>query len=157
MSCLPSIIRIDGFTYQRIPIVEDGNCFFRAVAFWVYGDQEQHQYIRRLIVQHILSNWSRYKAFIVGDFSYHDRIRSMYDYGQCMKEDGRYGGSQECVATTEIFYVKIVVYSIENLGSPQVYGAMFESSFTFLFSGSQDYGHFDVIVRHDHVTLNIND
>lgn len=155
MPSLPSVLRINGLTYQRVPMVDDGNCFFRAVSFWVYGNQEQHADVRQLIVSHIMSNWNRYKSFIIGDDSYHNRIRSMYDYVECMQEDGRFGGSQECVATSEVFCVQLIIFTLGNLQAPQIYGPMHESTFTFLFSGSQDNGHFDVILRHDHVTLEI--
>lgn len=151
----PAMIRINHMSYQRIPMMDDGNCFFRAIAFWVYGNQNQHMDVRQLIVKHISNNWDRYRVFIVGDDSYHNRIRSLYDYIECMEHDGTFGGSQECVATSELFNVKLVIYTVENLKVPQVYGPAYDNTFTLLFSGSHDNGHFDVIIQNDHVALDI--
>ena len=36
-----------------IPIVGDGNCFFRAIAQLMYGSQEQHGRVRNEIVSYI--------------------------------------------------------------------------------------------------------
>lgn len=153
----PSILRIRNFIYKRIPIEEDGNCFFRAIALWVYGDQEEHSNIRNLVVHHVIYHWPRFKHFIIGDESYDEKIKSAKDYYKLMSENGKYGGSQECVAVTEIFNTRLTIYNLDYLtADPYVYGIEYYNNFLLLFSGDRDYGHFDVIVRHEHSVINID-
>lgn len=43
--------------FEKVPIVGDGNCLFRAIAHIVYYDEERHARVRSQIVQHM-----RYRA-----------------------------------------------------------------------------------------------
>ena len=51
-----------------IPMAGDGNCLFRALAFWKFGDQERHDDIRSRIVKFLTdypdivmnSYWAKY-------------------------------------------------------------------------------------------------
>ena len=46
----------------------DGNCFFRAIAHQLYGDESQHQMVREEAVQEVIKNSNRYRNFIAGSF-----------------------------------------------------------------------------------------
>lgn len=149
-------LRIRDHMFKRIPIQEDGNCFFRAIALWTYGDQDYHYDVRHLVVHHIVYHWPRYKYFIIGDESYDERIKSAKDYFNLMKVNGKYGGAQECVAVSELYLTKLLIFNLDSLTSPpQVYGHEHNNIYTLLFSGERDSGHFDVIVQNDHTVINM--
>ena len=47
----------------------DGNCFFRAIAHQLYGNELQHQKVREEPVQEVIRNSNRYKSFDAGSFN----------------------------------------------------------------------------------------
>ena len=60
--------KIDLFlnSYQRRtrPIQPDGNCFFRAISQALYGQQDNHEEIRNVLVQFVTSNKDVFVKFV---------------------------------------------------------------------------------------------
>ena len=42
---------------------EDGNCLFRAVSRWLYGDSEKYREVKKEIIAHIIAHKSFYSVF----------------------------------------------------------------------------------------------
>ena len=47
-------------------VLPDGNCFFRAISYWITGTCDQHAAVRALVVAHMRSNWREHGRRIVG-------------------------------------------------------------------------------------------
>ncbi|CAF1271440.1 unnamed protein product [Rotaria magnacalcarata] len=48
-------------------MIQDGNCFFRAISHQLYRDQEDHVHIRFLTIQYLIQNINDFKCFIGRD------------------------------------------------------------------------------------------
>lgn len=132
-----------------VKITGDGNCFFRAISYLLYGSESNHETIRKSVVEHISSNWSDYGDFIIGDDSYGMAVTTVDDYQSVMLKDGQYGGVQEAVAVSQLFDVRIVIYDADNLAAlPRRIGrSSVGRDLNLLFSGERDSGHFDVLIH----------
>lgn len=133
-----------------VKITGDGNCFFRAISYLLYGGEFRHESIRKSVVEHITSNWSDYGDFIVGDESYGSSVSSVDEYRSVMIRDGQYGGIQEAVAVSQLYDVRILIYDAENITAlPRIIGnSSVGRDLKLLFNGDRDSGHFDVLVAH---------
>jgi hypothetical protein len=48
---------------RRIPIVDDGNCFYRAVSTGYYKDVDMHHLLRRTTIEHMLESMDTYSPY----------------------------------------------------------------------------------------------
>ena len=53
---------------KLVNVRRDGNCFFRAIAHQLYGDQSQYQEVREAARQEVMKNSNRYRNFDTGSF-----------------------------------------------------------------------------------------
>ncbi|XP_014259302.1 OTU domain-containing protein 1-like [Cimex lectularius] len=127
-------------------VTPDGNCLFRALSFCLFGFEEHHPDIRHRCVHHVLRHWDSYKNFIIGDESFGAKISTPEDYGRHMGADGTYGGHVEITAAVDIFNLTIVVIDSATNYSHEFGSGRRGKVCSLLFSGSQDKGHFDVIL-----------
>ena len=68
----------------RIETIDsDGNCLFRAIADQLFGDPEQHEEVRRQIVDHMEENRAHFECFCEEDFD---------EYCARLRQDGEWGG-----------------------------------------------------------------
>ena len=49
-------------------MLQDGNCFFRAISDRVYGDSEMHDVVRRLCMDYMVQERDHFSAFVTEDF-----------------------------------------------------------------------------------------
>jgi hypothetical protein len=60
--------RLEHLQLLQVKMKDDGNCQFRAIAHHYYGDQEQHQKVRQMCVDHIKKQWeAEYSIFFDGE------------------------------------------------------------------------------------------
>ena len=66
-------------------IAGDGNCLFRAIAFFIYGTVDAHDRTRLEIVDEVLQNWVQYAEAVrhidAGPVEYRQRLLGRQDYG----------------------------------------------------------------------------
>lgn len=85
-----------------VPIIRDGNCFFRCIALLVTGSENDHASIRRMIVQHM-----------------HEHVMELENYTQKtgyinsskMAEPGTWATDTEIISTASWLHTDIFVYS----------------------------------------------
>ena len=56
---------------ERIKVSGDGNCFYRCISIWKYGNEHKHADIRNEIISHMSLNAEIYKEYVDGDFYSH--------------------------------------------------------------------------------------
>jgi len=96
-----------GLRVRRVS--SDGNCLFRSIAFCVWGDEEHHTYLRRLVCEHMLAHRSHFGLYTDGSFD-----RWLED----MRQNGCWGGELCIQAAEEILDRPIKVFSSENPSQP---------------------------------------
>jgi len=119
----------------------DGNCLFRALAFLLLGNQENHPIIRKMVVEHILKNKSYFIDFIDEDFD---------KYTIKLAQDKSWGDAIAIQAASELCERKIEIYTQQNTSN----NLFLRRSFYEEIPGSQDSlkllhspGHYDAIFK----------
>ncbi|GIX74863.1 OTU domain-containing protein [Caerostris extrusa] len=127
-----------GGRFKIHSITGDGNCLFRAMAYFVLGKQIKHAFIRDQVVNYVCENWDRFKNFTSEE--------EMEAYEKRMSSASTYGGEAEIVAFSEVFGCKVNVFFKDSPGrEPLVFGDSSTNCFV-LYSGLNDYGHYDVLL-----------
>lgn len=90
---LPSSLR-------RVPILGDGNCLFRAIG---YHTRDDHEQLRALAVNHVLTHWDTYQGFIGSEHYIAD-----------LAGDGVWAGHVALVALAEELDLHIRVYRFDG-------------------------------------------
>ena len=88
--------------FERIDILGDGNCLFRAILCCLIGDDSGHMDLRNDICDHILENRNQYANFIYD--------QNIEDYIKKMRKDGVWGDHLELVVASTILRFNFVVY-----------------------------------------------
>ena len=97
-----------GRRFLHVPIRGDGNCFFRAIARLLYGDQERHGHVRAELMTFCNINWAKYRFILRKHYpEYNTRDR----YVNYMGQDAIYGGHPELIAASECYGIPISVYN----------------------------------------------
>ena len=96
-----------GFRVRHVSA--DGNCLFRSIAFLVWGDESHHDYLRRLVCEHMLSHRSHFGLYTDGSFD---------QWLENMRQDGCWGGELAIQASEEILDRPIQVFSSEDPSQP---------------------------------------
>ena len=96
--------------YQIIRVCCEGNCLYRAVSYFMYGDMNQFRQIRGTMIETIVSNWEFYSNFIVGNLSYSANLQTPDDYVELITEGDWHGGECELNAISSIFNIHILVW-----------------------------------------------
>ncbi|KAF7136382.1 hypothetical protein RHSIM_Rhsim08G0099200 [Rhododendron simsii] len=134
--------QLDALGLKIFQVTADGNCFFRALADQVEGNEEEHQRYRSMVAQFILDNNPRddmrgiacmcpkppspddctnnremFEPFIEDDVSFDE-------YCQSMEKDGTWAGNMELQAASLVTRTNICIH--RNM-SPRWYIRNFES------------------------------
>lgn len=99
ISTFPSL----GFKHVAIP--GDGNCLFRAVCMSLYGTDESHFDLRRVVAQYLRLNSEFFRPFITG---------VVERYIQTLEENGSWAGDMEIQILSEIYDCPIEIYTTSN-------------------------------------------
>ena len=55
---------------QIIPVGADGNCFFRAIAHQIEGNEEEHSRYREMVVEYIMQHREDFEPFIENNVNF---------------------------------------------------------------------------------------
>lgn len=99
-----------------IQVAADGNCFFRALADQLEGDEEKHDKYRSMVVQYIEKNRELFEPFIEDEVPFHE-------YCQSMEKDGTWAGHMELQAASHVTRSNICIH--QNM-SPRWYVRNFD-------------------------------
>ncbi|KAK9012937.1 hypothetical protein V6N11_040967 [Hibiscus sabdariffa] len=94
---------LDALGLKIIKVTADGNCFFRALADQLEGDEEQHGKYRSMVVQYIMKNREMFEPFIEDDVPFDE-------YCQSMEKDGTWAGHMELQAASLVTHRNICIH-----------------------------------------------
>lgn len=86
-------LQLDVLGLKIIQVTADGNCFFRAVADQLEGNEEEHTKYRNMVVQYILNHREDFEPFIEDDVPFDEYCKSM-------EKDGTWAGNLELQAAS---------------------------------------------------------
>lgn len=95
--------QLDILGLKIIQVTADGNCFFRAVADQLEGNEEEHQKYRSMVVQYIVKNRETFEPFIEDDVPFDE-------YCQSMETDGTWAGHMELQAASLVTHSNICIH-----------------------------------------------
>ena len=84
----------------------DGNCFFRAVADQLYGQEYHHWNLRQEVCDHLDENKEEYKFYIEDDIS-------IDIYTRVMRRDGIWGGQLEMSVLAKLHKFNVIIHQID--------------------------------------------
>ena len=90
---------------RQMSILPDGNCFFRAIAFWITGSSEQHAEVRSMIVDHMKGNWRDRGKLIIGQ----DVVEYLEEAK--MGQQAVWASEKEIFACADLLRTTIFVYT----------------------------------------------
>uniref|UniRef100_A0A914QBH2 OTU domain-containing protein n=1 Tax=Panagrolaimus davidi TaxID=227884 RepID=A0A914QBH2_9BILA len=94
---------------KQYPTAHDHNCFYAALCYCMYGTVQEHARLRHEIMQYIIQNGDEYSQLITGEDGRWD------EYIQRQSTVGLgWGGQIELKAFTEMYKVKVTIYSERN-------------------------------------------
>ncbi|KAI4327428.1 hypothetical protein L6164_019891 [Bauhinia variegata] len=95
--------QLDALGLRFVEVTADGNCFFRALADQLEGNEEEHQKYRSMVVQHILDNRDTFEPFIEDDVPFDE-------YCQSMEKDGTWAGHMELQAASLVTHCNMCIH-----------------------------------------------
>ncbi|GKU98922.1 hypothetical protein SLEP1_g11857 [Rubroshorea leprosula] len=122
--------QLDALGLKIIQVTPDGNCFFRALADQLEGNEDEHGKYRSMVVQYIVKNREKFEPFIEDDVPF-DK------YCQSMAEDGTWAGQMELQAASLVTQSNICIH--RNM-SPCLHTKNFDSRGARMVHLSYHYG-----------------
>ncbi|KAL1564161.1 ubiquitinyl hydrolase 1 [Salvia divinorum] len=95
--------QLDVLGLKIIQVTADGNCFFRALADHLEGDEDQHEKYRGMVVGFIKDNREMFEPFVEDEVLFDD-------YCQSMGEDGTWAGHMELQAASLVTHSNICIH-----------------------------------------------
>ncbi|KAK9678517.1 hypothetical protein RND81_11G217000 [Saponaria officinalis] len=95
--------QLDVLGLKIIQVTADGNCFFRALADQLEGNEELHEKYRNMVVQYIMKNRELFEPFIEDDVPFEK-------YCQSMEKDGTWAGNMELQAASLVTRNNICIH-----------------------------------------------
>ncbi|KAG8066639.1 hypothetical protein GUJ93_ZPchr0004g39367 [Zizania palustris] len=103
--------QLDAQGLKIIQVSADGNCFFRAMADQLDGDEEEHTKYRAMVVQYIKEHRVKFEPFVEYDVPFED-------YCDAMQKNGTWAGHMELHAASLLTGRNICIHT---LNSPRLY------------------------------------
>lgn len=128
-----------------IPIVGDGACLFRAIAYLLFGNQYLDQDIREDIVDHVVDNWDEFA--IQTHNRYGDNYRNADEYYSEMILNNTYGSACELAAAGQLYPYVFEVYRNGDLYAS--FGTEGNPILRLRFTDDLSKGHFDAYMPTD--------
>ncbi|KAL3813631.1 hypothetical protein ACJIZ3_014899 [Penstemon smallii] len=95
--------QLDLFGLKIIQVTSDGNCFFRALADQLEGNEDDHDKYRSMVVQFIKKNREMFEPFVEYEVPFDEYCRSM-------GEDGTWAGNVELQAASLVTRCNICIH-----------------------------------------------
>ncbi|KAG6421672.1 hypothetical protein SASPL_118229 [Salvia splendens] len=95
--------QLDALGLKIIQVTADGNCFFRALADQLEGDEDRHQKYRGMVVGFIKENCEMFEPFVEDEVPFDN-------YCQSMGEDGTWAGHMELQAASLVTHSNICIH-----------------------------------------------
>ncbi|VFQ86537.1 unnamed protein product [Cuscuta campestris] len=95
--------QLDALGLKIVQVTSDGNCFFRAVADQLEGDEDEHAKYRSMVVQYIRRNRETFEPFIEDDVPF-------VEYCESMEKDGTWAGHMELQAASLVTHSNICIH-----------------------------------------------
>ncbi|KAL3526797.1 hypothetical protein ACH5RR_011453 [Cinchona calisaya] len=95
--------QLDALGLKILEVTSDGNCFFRALADQLEGNEEQHDKYRNMVVQFIMKNREMFEPFIEDEVPFDE-------YCQSMEKDGTWAGHMELQAASLVNHSNICIH-----------------------------------------------
>lgn len=86
-----------------VHVTADGNCFFRAIADQLEGDEEEYTKYRQMVVEYIMKHREDFEPFVEDDMPFDEYCRSM-------QEDGTWAGHMELQAASLVTQTNICIH-----------------------------------------------
>ena len=102
------VIQCLGLQFIRYRIRGDGNCYFRSVAAWIYGNEEQHGRVRRELMEYARYRWAELSGMCKMCYPQCDTVNAYVAY---MGKSCTYAGQFELVATSKLYNRIICTYN----------------------------------------------
>ncbi|CAL9116782.1 OVARIAN TUMOR DOMAIN-containing deubiquitinating enzyme 7-like isoform X2 [Musa acuminata AAA Group] len=99
--------QLDALGLKIIQVTADGNCFFRALADQLEGNENDHQKYREMVVNYIFKNREDFEPFIEDDVPF-DK------YCQSMEKDGSWAGHMELQAASLVTKRNICIHRLKS-------------------------------------------
>ncbi|KAL7299286.1 uncharacterized protein LOC106652371 [Trichogramma pretiosum] len=120
---------------------------FRAVSFILWGNENRHKHLRSMVVNHIRSAWPEVKSFVLAEWN----ITRADRYVEFMGNEGTFASELECIVAAKLNQLNLAIY--RRIGPNAQLQRILYSHFSsrvktgnLLFSGRNDYGHYDVLL-----------
>lgn len=97
------LAQLDLLGLKVIQVTADGNCFFRALADQLEGNEEEHKKYRSMVVQYIVKNREMFEPFIEDGVPFEE-------YCLSMEEDGTWAGHMELQAASLVTHANICIH-----------------------------------------------
>ncbi|XP_012061176.1 PREDICTED: uncharacterized protein LOC105624420 [Atta cephalotes] len=142
-----ALLRCNEGTFRVRKIYGDGNCMFRAISYILWRNEEEHQSLRAMVVQHIKDNWREYGPFVIAEWNISD-CQEYYDY---MSLIGTFASELECTVATKLHRMNLSIY--RELPGRYELKLVFHNRVNInyetarlLFTGCSESGHYDVLL-----------
>ncbi|KAL4582257.1 hypothetical protein LXL04_006801 [Taraxacum kok-saghyz] len=99
--------QLDALGLKIIQVTADGNCFFRAVADQLEGDEDKHEKYRKMVVHYIMKNRENFEPFIEDEVPFDE-------YCESMEKDGTWAGNMELQAASLVTHSNICIHRISS-------------------------------------------
>ncbi|KAG2724367.1 hypothetical protein I3760_01G013900 [Carya illinoinensis] len=95
--------QLDALGLKIVQVTADGNCFFRALADQLEGNEEEHKKYRSMVVEYILKNREMFEPFIEDEVPFDE-------YCQSMEKEGTWAGHMELQAASLVTHCNICIH-----------------------------------------------
>lgn len=95
--------QLDALGLKVIEVTADGNCFFRAMADQLEGNEDKHEKYRKMVVHYIVKNRENFEPFIEDEVPFDDYCKSM-------EKDGTWAGHMELQAASLVTHSNICIH-----------------------------------------------
>ena len=98
-----------------IPIVKDGNCFYRCLSYFFLSNQEYYKEFKEIIIEWIENNYKKFESFFGDDeknkISKEILAKEEFDY---IKSKDSWGSDYTITIASLLFNLNIVLYIFNN-------------------------------------------
>ncbi|XP_024402364.1 OVARIAN TUMOR DOMAIN-containing deubiquitinating enzyme 7 isoform X1 [Physcomitrium patens] len=88
-------------------VTADGNCFFRAVAEQLEGDEEQHARYRQMVVNYLQEHREEFEPFVEDEVPFDEYLKTM-------REETTWAGHMEIQATSLVTRTNICIHQLKT-------------------------------------------